>query len=297
MGQDKDYPEPGVGMPIDLFAPHKVVDARNPASRQTIFNGAVEGHVLVKNTNKALPLKSPRLLSLYGYDAKNPNQNNPAPGFSSWVLGYETGDYLQALGGFIGTPQTLPLPQVAINGTIISGGGSGAVTPTYISSPFDALQARAIEDGSALFWDFNNVNSTAYVEGTSDACLVFINAWASEGIDRPGLHDDFSDALVLNVCTSLDINSTQLISPDCRPMQQHYCCHPQRRRPPRGPIHRPPKCHSCYLRPSSRSGLWSSSRLAPLRRLWLFRQTSLLRATQRVRLWRSLGPYLAHPRI
>ncbi|KAL5319229.1 hypothetical protein ACEPPN_012279 [Leptodophora sp. 'Broadleaf-Isolate-01'] len=199
MGQDKDYPEPGVGMPIDLFAPHKVVDARNPASRQTIFNGAVEGHVLVKNTNKALPLKSPRLLSLYGYDAKNPNQNNPAPGFSSWVLGYETGDYLQALGGFIGTPQTLPLPQVAINGTIISGGGSGAVTPTYISSPFDALQARAIEDGSALFWDFNNVNSTAYVEGTSDACLVFINAWASEGIDRPGLHDDFSDALVLNI--------------------------------------------------------------------------------------------------
>lgn len=33
----------------------------------------------------------------------------------------------------------------------------------------------------------------------SDACLVFINAMATEGWDRDGLHDDFSDGLVLNV--------------------------------------------------------------------------------------------------
>lgn len=39
----------------------------------------------------------------------------------------------------------------------------------------------------------------------SDACLVFINAMATEGWDRDGLHDDFSDGLVLNVadkCTN-----------------------------------------------------------------------------------------------
>lgn len=33
----------------------------------------------------------------------------------------------------------------------------------------------------------------------SDACLVFINAMATEGWDRDGLHDDFSDGLVLHV--------------------------------------------------------------------------------------------------
>lgn len=33
----------------------------------------------------------------------------------------------------------------------------------------------------------------------SDACLVFINAMATEGWDRPGLRDDFSDGLVLAV--------------------------------------------------------------------------------------------------
>lgn len=35
----------------------------------------------------------------------------------------------------------------------------------------------------------------------SDACLVFINAMATEGWDRDGLHDDFSDGLVLNVAS------------------------------------------------------------------------------------------------
>lgn len=35
----------------------------------------------------------------------------------------------------------------------------------------------------------------------SDACLVFINAMATEGWDREGLRDDFSDGLVLNVAS------------------------------------------------------------------------------------------------
>lgn len=35
----------------------------------------------------------------------------------------------------------------------------------------------------------------------STACLVFINAMATEGWDRDGLHDDFSDGLVLHVAS------------------------------------------------------------------------------------------------
>lgn len=202
MGQDKNYPAPGVGMPLDLYAPHTIFDARNASSKSIILQGAIEGHVLVKNVNNALPLKTPKMLSLFGYDAKNPNANNPSAGLSSWSIGYESGNVNEALAGFYNTPQTLPISQIAINGTIISGGGSGANTPWYINAPFEAIQERAYTDNTAVFWDFVNVNSTGSVDAATDACLVFINAFASEGIDRSGLHDDFSDALVNNVSHS-----------------------------------------------------------------------------------------------
>lgn len=39
------------------------------------------------------------------------------------------------------------------------------------------------------------------VNAASDACLVFINAIATEGWDRDGLHDDFSDGLILSVAS------------------------------------------------------------------------------------------------
>merc|ERR1712093_527730 len=70
-----------------------------------------------------------------------------------------------------------------IAGTMIVGGGSGVNNPAYISSPLEALNQRAYEDGSQLLWDIANVNSTAQVDAASDACLVFLNAWASEGYD------------------------------------------------------------------------------------------------------------------
>lgn len=63
MGQNGGYPARGL---------NKKVEAKNPASKPILFDGAVEGHVLVKNVDGILPLKSPRLLSLYGYDAKVP---------------------------------------------------------------------------------------------------------------------------------------------------------------------------------------------------------------------------------
>jgi beta-glucosidase len=44
-----------------------------------------------------------------------------------------------------------------------------------------------------LLWDFQNTEP--YV-ASSDACIVFINAEASEGWDRPGLSDSYSDNLV-----------------------------------------------------------------------------------------------------
>ncbi|KAJ8058404.1 hypothetical protein OCU04_012593 [Sclerotinia nivalis] len=199
MGQDETCPSPGSGIPYDLLKPHTSINGRDPASKQILLESAVQGHVLVKNVDNALPLRSPKLLSLFGYDAKAPDQNNPGPGYSSWTYGFEIADINEALPYFLDYQPDTPISQIAINGTLISGGGSGSNNPSYISSPFDAIRQRAFDDGGSIFWDFINVNATANVDPASDACLVFINAFASESIDRVGLHDDYSDALVNNI--------------------------------------------------------------------------------------------------
>jgi len=79
------FTNPGFGIPINLTAPHKFINARTDASKPTIFQGALEGHVLVKNTNNSLPLKAPQMLSIFGYDAVAPRQQTPAS--AKWSLG------------------------------------------------------------------------------------------------------------------------------------------------------------------------------------------------------------------
>ncbi|KAI0386848.1 glycoside hydrolase family 3 protein [Hypomontagnella monticulosa] len=199
MGQDKDFPEPGVGMPADLTKPHDIVDARNISSQKVLLDGAIEGHVLLKNVNNALPLRKPRMLSVFGYSAKNPDQWNYKSngGVAAWTFGGES-SYLgrDTSLGFSGHYYEA-FSDIAPNGTLFCGGGSGAVTPASVSSPFDALNARALDDRTAVFWDFFSPDPD--VASSSDPCLVIVNAFASEGYDRPGLRDDYTDELIRHV--------------------------------------------------------------------------------------------------
>ena len=64
----------------------------------------------------------------------------------------------------------------------------------------DELQRRASEDGSQILWDVSSFDPD--VDTSSDACLVFFNAFATEGMDRPGSHDDESDLLVTKVAAA-----------------------------------------------------------------------------------------------
>ncbi|KAI1434079.1 glycoside hydrolase superfamily [Xylaria sp. CBS 124048] len=181
--QDSKFPAPGIGMPSDLGAPHQSVIAKSASSKNVLLQGAIESHVLVKNERGALPLRSPRLISLFGYSAKS------FDGYTPDANGWNGGSESALLAGL----------QIAPNGTLISGGGSGANQPAYVSSPFEALSLRAYDDGSSLWWDFHSGNPK--VDQSSDACIVVGNAFASEGSDRPGLHDDFTDALITNVAS------------------------------------------------------------------------------------------------
>ncbi|KAG5938230.1 hypothetical protein E4U59_003905 [Claviceps monticola] len=190
VGQDKRFPSPpGIGMPKPVTGSHLVVEGRDPADGQTILQGAIEGHVLVKNVRNTLPLRNPKTVSIFGYSA------NTAPKWSaaedtppgSWSVG------LAPVQGVDNSKTTAIGP----NGTLYSGGGSGAVTPATFSSPQDALVAKAARDGFTLHQDLGS--SKPVVKPSSEACIVFGNAWSAEGTDRPDLQDDYTDTLIKRI--------------------------------------------------------------------------------------------------
>ncbi|KXT03524.1 hypothetical protein AC578_1629 [Pseudocercospora eumusae] len=208
-GQDSAaYPAtssgPGFAESGNLTLKHGFVNARDPASAPSILQQAQEGHVLVKNTNNALPLNKPSVLSLFGYDATaeqifgsdvqvgvfGGNTSSDLFNFNWQFLGKKAYDAYYETNY---APHTFP-------GVLVTAGGSGSNTPPYISTPFDALTNRAIEEGSQLFWNFDQSNTNPAVEGASDAAIVFLNEYSSEGWDRwDGLTDGPSDELVKNV--------------------------------------------------------------------------------------------------
>lgn len=186
LGQEISFPAPGIGMPGRPDGPHPRVIATSPASKNVLLQAAIEGHVLVKNTKQTLPLKAPKLLAVFGYDAKGPES-------------LETGH----------TPSQPSTPGTQ-NHTQWVGGGSGANSPAYIDVPIDALQRQAYEDGSSMWWDFNSQDPV--IDTSSDVCLVFINSYASEGSDRSGLTDEYSDTMIGNI-TSKCSNTIVVYSP------------------------------------------------------------------------------------
>ncbi|KAI1841675.1 hypothetical protein JX266_012140 [Neoarthrinium moseri] len=189
--QDTDFPPTGAGMPSNLAAPHQRVIGTNPSNKNILLQGAIEGHVLLKNANNALPLESPKLISLFGYSAKGFDRYTQ--GVPGWNAGSESVSPVEAAFTYTG-----PRSQIAPNGTLLTGGGSGANQPAYLSSSFEALSQRAYDDDTHLWWDFHFGNDSA-VDQSSDACIVDVNAYATEGADRPGLRDDFTDDLILKV--------------------------------------------------------------------------------------------------
>ncbi|EGX93355.1 beta-glucosidase, putative [Cordyceps militaris CM01] len=191
VGQDS-FPVPGIGMK-NLTEPHDLVDARSPDSKPVLLEGAITGHVLLKNTNNALPFKGKqKMLSVFGYDAALPQTKNTDVLFE---LGYYSSQEMAK--GVLGTEAHFD--QAARGGTIISGGRAAANAPSYIIDPLNAIQQRAVEDDTWINWDTTSFDPP--VNLASSACLVFINAISTEGWDRDGLHDDFSDGLVRNVAS------------------------------------------------------------------------------------------------
>ncbi|KAG8626479.1 hypothetical protein KVT40_005424 [Elsinoe batatas] len=182
------------------------VDARDPADEATRFQSAVEGHVLVKNVNNALPLNRSAVLNLFGYDAVGGSNTSGLDSTlynfgQSNTRSYTDGRPFTGLQALLLFASVLPAgsagPEVALQGTMITGGGSGAITPTLSFSPYDAFQIQAARDGTILNTDFTS--QIPSVKSPNDPCIVFINSASSEAYDRVTLEDTYSDTLVTNV--------------------------------------------------------------------------------------------------
>ncbi|CZR58345.1 probable beta-glucosidase-related glycosidases [Phialocephala subalpina] len=174
LNQNDSYPSAQIYSPT---VQHPILDVRGDHDKVIREIGAA-GHVLVKNVNKTLPLKAPRFVSIFGYDAE--------------VKAVPWTNPLRYGGGY-----EVNFGWNTFNGTLIVGGGSGSNSPPYVISPFKAIQDRVIADRGILRWDFFSENPVP--EANSEVCLVFINAYASESFDRLTLSDEFSDNLVLDV--------------------------------------------------------------------------------------------------
>ncbi|KAI6823583.1 putative beta-glucosidase [Hortaea werneckii] len=189
---------------------HEGTNAQSEDVKSTLLQGAIEGHVLVKNTDGALPLdpSSTDTLNLFGYDAIG-GLNTSAEGFGLYDVGlantqkYEDGriftfiDYYLQGGDILPDPHSGP--QIALDGTILSGGGSGAVKVAWSISAHDALASRARTWNQTLHTQFIGQKPT--VKAPDAPCIVMINAQSSEGWDRSGIRDEYSDTLVENVAS------------------------------------------------------------------------------------------------
>lgn len=151
LNQDIDFPAANV---YASTVQHPILDVQADHGSLIREIGAA-GHVLVKNINNALPLKAPRFVSIFGYDAEV--KANPWTNPARYGGGYEVNFGWETF-----------------NGTLITGGGSGSNTPPYVISPFNAIQDRVIADKGTVRWDFWSENPLPQV--ISEVCLVFINA-------------------------------------------------------------------------------------------------------------------------
>ncbi|KAL1643209.1 hypothetical protein SLS61_009358 [Didymella pomorum] len=217
LGQDHDYP------PIDGYTPKlgfygasgypynftlgPVVDARNQRHTQHIRDLGAAGTVLLKNTNSALPLMTPKNIGVFGNDAADLSR-----GQSSLVI--------STTGSFDGDYDV---------GTLAVGGGSGTGRFSYVVPPLEAIKDRAKSYGGVVqYITDNDYIARGGLSGLAptppDVCLVFLKSWASEGNDRITLIADWNSTAVVDRTAAVCNNTVVVLhgaAPNTMPWRDH----------------------------------------------------------------------------
>jgi beta-glucosidase-like glycosyl hydrolase len=155
LNQDQDYPSLDLG--------RDTTENNYKLNRQL----ASSGIILLKNVNRVLPfnVSIDKFYSIYGSAA---GQFNGGLGASDSTVG--------------------------IDGAIYQGGGSGYVRPTYGIDPLSSLLTKARDAHLQIQYitnqnDYHAINESLKIDSFAHGkCLVFINAWSTEGRDRYDLH-------------------------------------------------------------------------------------------------------------
>ncbi|KAJ3820829.1 beta-D-xylosidase/beta-D-glucosidase [Lentinula raphanica] len=143
-------------------------NVRKPSSPKLIKDIGLASVTLLKNTG-SLPLKHPQRIAVLGNDATDNVLGPNACGTGNSACDVSN-----------------------LNGTLSTGGGSGAAIAPYIVTPLDALQQRAIEDNAEIAAIVANSTTTIGAEDAiasllpdADVTLVFLNRYSAEGADIP----------------------------------------------------------------------------------------------------------------
>jgi beta-glucosidase len=212
LGQDHGFPtvDPS-SADLNTFSPRSTwlteFNLTGPSSRDVRGNHAAlireqgaAAIVLLKNENKALPLKAPMSIAVFGNDAGEDTMGS-----------YSTRNFEY--------------------GTLGAGGGSGTGRFTYLVSPLEAIKVRAARDKALVQSWLNNTLiattdvTTLWVPKTPDVCLVFLKTWAEEGDDRTSLNSDWHGNEVVS-SVAAKCNNTVVITHSSGPNILPFADHP-----------------------------------------------------------------------
>lgn len=168
LGQDEGYPPVSFNSSTYDRQLNPYISVRGD-HRNIIRDVATDATVLLKNSG-ALPLRNDSSLGLFGTDA------GPSP-----------------YGPNCGMLDQCPIGSKN-NGTVTSGGGSGASTSEYVITPLDAITRRVIEHGGGVAFDLDDYgyasppNSFGYSNFNAtmeslDTAIVFVSLQSREGLD------------------------------------------------------------------------------------------------------------------
>ncbi|CAF1076326.1 unnamed protein product [Rotaria sordida] len=153
LGQDQDYPS--LNLNNDATRDHYLLNRHIGTA----------GIILLKNIDNTLPfnMNTEKFYSIYGSAASRYNDGVDPHGLDG------------------------------LDGALYQGGGSGYVRPTYFIDPLTALLTKARDFHLQIQYvvdqdDYVAINHSLENSGfLGGKCLVFINAWSSEGRDRHNL--------------------------------------------------------------------------------------------------------------
>ncbi|PKX95161.1 beta-glucosidase [Aspergillus novofumigatus IBT 16806] len=180
-GQDRDdYPPVDPSLAYSFAAWSNVLDYLPkpiPNSRDVRGNHhrlvrkiGAESSVLLKNVDSTLPLKAPLNIGVFGNDAADPSDG-------------------------------LTFNERFEIGTLDIGAGAASVRHTYLVSPLEAIKARAKIFGGRVQHILRNsiiaAGDFSSLFPIPDVCLVFLNTFASENMDRQTYEADWNSTLVV----------------------------------------------------------------------------------------------------